>query len=72
MSLILYDMTFDQEVGIMVSSLLASHSGLRDKKIEEMGRDIIENIARMIMVWIRLVVIVILIILILMMFYYYH
>ena len=72
MSLILYDAQYDQEVGIMVSSLLASHSGLRDKKIEEMGRDIIENIVRMIMVWIRLVVIVIVILLILMMFYYYH
>ena len=70
MSLILYDAQYDQEVGIMVSSLLASHSGLRDKKIEEMGRDIIENIAGMIMVCIHLFVVVIT--LVLMIYYYYR
>ena len=34
----------------MVSSLLAAHSGLNDKRGEDMKRDIIENIARMIIV----------------------
>ena len=34
----------------MVSSLVAAHSGLTNKKGEDMRRDIIENIARMIIV----------------------
>ena len=45
---------FDQQAGILVSSVLATHSGLNNKRASDIGRGITENLAQIIMVWIIL------------------
>ena len=45
---------FDQQVGILVSSVLATHLGLNDKRASDIGRGITEHITQMIIVWIIL------------------